>query len=155
MESQDREVIELRRRIAWLRDEAKRNEDAWKRSQQREMELLEADTLPILLERLTQGLQQSYRLTAATLVLADPHHEIRHLLMAQGDHAREHSAVLFVDSAHALAPAARRGPPSVARTIRSSRSRVAVSQRELARKCRPPAFDPARKNHRQSQHGQH
>lgn len=104
MESQDREVIELRRRIAWLRDEAKRNEDAWKRSQEREMELLEADTLPILLERLTQGLQQSYRLTAATLVLADPHHEIRHLLMAQGDHAREHSAVLFVDSAHALAP---------------------------------------------------
>ena len=62
VESQDREVIELRRRIAGLRDEAKRNEDAWKRSQQREMELLEADTLPILLERLTHGLQQSYRL---------------------------------------------------------------------------------------------
>ena len=104
MESQDREVIELRRKISGLRDEAKRNEDAWKRSQQREMELLEADTLGILLERLTHGLQQSYRLTAVTLVLADPHHEIRHLLMAQGDHAKQHGAVLFVDSAHSLAP---------------------------------------------------
>jgi diguanylate cyclase (GGDEF)-like protein len=104
VESQDREVIELRRKISALRDEAKRNEDAWKRSQQREMELLEADTLGILLERLTHGLQQSYRLTAVTLVLADPHHEIRHLLMAQGDHATQHGAVLFVDSAHSLAP---------------------------------------------------
>jgi two-component system cell cycle response regulator len=104
VESQDREVIELRRKIAGLRDEAKRNEDAWKRSQQREMDLLDADTLGILLERLTHGLQQSYRLTAVTLALADPHHEIRHLLMAQGDHAKQHGAVLFVDSAHALAP---------------------------------------------------
>ena len=104
MESEDREVIELRRRIAGLKDEARKNEDAWRRSQQREMQLLEADTLGNLLQRLTDGLRQSYGLTAATLALADPHHEIRHLLMAQGEQPKQHPAVLFVDSAHALAP---------------------------------------------------
>jgi diguanylate cyclase (GGDEF)-like protein len=100
----DREVIELRRRLAGLKDEAKRNEDAWRRSHEREMELLEADTLGVLLERLTRGMQQSYRLAATTLALGDPDHEIRHLLMAQGEHPRQYPAVLFVDSAHALAP---------------------------------------------------
>lgn len=104
MEPEDREVIELRRRLAGLKDEARKNEDAWKRSQEREMQLLEADTLGVLLNRLTHGLHLSYRLTAVTLVLADPHHEIRHLLMAQGEQPKEHAAVLFVDSAHALAP---------------------------------------------------
>jgi diguanylate cyclase (GGDEF)-like protein len=104
VDSTDREVIELRRRIAALKEEARKNEDAWKRSQQRAMELLEADTLGVLLERLTHGMQQGYRLSAATLVLADPHHEIRHLLMAQGEQPKQRTAVLFVDSVHALAP---------------------------------------------------
>ena len=82
-------------------------------------------------------------------MLADPDHEIRHLLTAQGDHAQEHSAVLFVDSAHALAPQLARGPPSVARTIRSSGSRAAVPRRsKRARERRPAAADAARKDHR-------
>ncbi len=104
MDPDSREVIELRRKLAVLRDEAKRNEDAWKRSQEREMEILDAATLGVLLDRLTRGLQQSYRLAAATLALADPQHEIRHLLMAQSEHPGEYPAVLFVDSAQVLAP---------------------------------------------------
>lgn len=104
MDRESREVIDLRRRIAALRDEAKRNEDAWKRSQEREMALLDAPTLGALLARLTRGLQQSYRLSVTTLALADPEHEIRHLLLAQGEHPRDLPSVLFVDSAHALAP---------------------------------------------------
>jgi diguanylate cyclase (GGDEF)-like protein len=72
------------------------------------MELLEADTLDALLERLTAGLRSSYRLEAATLVIADPDHEIRRLLaphggpMSQGD-------VVFVDSVHGVAPAVAAG----------------------------------------------
>jgi diguanylate cyclase (GGDEF)-like protein len=104
VDAESREVIELRRRIAVLKDEAKRNEDAWKRSQEREMELLDAATLGALLDRLTRGLQQSYRLAATTVALADPQHEIRHLLLAQGEHPGELPGVLFVDSVHALAP---------------------------------------------------
>src|SRR5262245_71201 len=76
------------------------------------MDLLEADTLGTLLERLTRGLRDSYRLEAVTLVLADPDHEIRHLLMVQGQKAASYSGVLFVDSVHALVPqvATRRRP---------------------------------------------
>jgi diguanylate cyclase (GGDEF)-like protein len=66
------------------------------------MELLEAGTLHDLLERLTIGLRSSYRLEAATLVVADHDHEIRRLLTSQG--AAEQSSVLFVDSVHGVAP---------------------------------------------------
>lgn len=104
MESNDREVIELRRRIAALTEEARKNEEAWQRSHRREMDLLEADTLGALLERLTTGLRDSYKLAAVTLVLADPDHEIRHLLMVQGQKPSHYPDVLFVDSAHGIAP---------------------------------------------------
>ncbi len=105
------EIGELQRQLVVLTEEARKNEDAWRRSQQREMELLETDSLPALLERLTSGLRDSYRLTAVSLVLADPEHEIRHLLMAQGHSPTEFSRVLFVDSAHALAPQLAAGRP--------------------------------------------
>ena len=104
MADNDNESIELRKRLAALTEEARRNEDAWQRAQQREMSLLEAGSLGELLERLTDGLRTSYRLPAATLVLADPEHEIRHLLLAQELGLDEHPGVLFVDSAHVLAP---------------------------------------------------
>jgi two-component system cell cycle response regulator len=104
VQPEDREIIELRRRIATLKDEARKNEDAWRRAQQREMQLLDAETLGALLVRLTEGLAQSYRLRATTLALADPHHEIRHLLMGFGDDPRNYGAVLFVDAVQALAP---------------------------------------------------
>jgi diguanylate cyclase (GGDEF)-like protein len=69
------------------------------------MQLLEADTLAVLFDRLTDGLRESYRLAVVTLVLADPHHEIRHLLIAQGERSvPQRPAVLFVESAHGLAP---------------------------------------------------
>jgi diguanylate cyclase (GGDEF)-like protein len=104
MDADDRELIDLRRRLAAMTDEARKNEEAWQRSQRREMALLEAETLAALLDRLTNGLQQSYQLAAATLVLADPDHEVRHLLMAQRHALTEFAQVLFVDSVHALAP---------------------------------------------------
>ncbi|MEO8467555.1 MAG: sensor domain-containing diguanylate cyclase [Gammaproteobacteria bacterium] len=100
----DKELIELRWRLAALTEEARRNEDAWQRAHEREMSLLEAGSLGELLERLTNGLRTSYKLAATTLVLADPEHEIRHLLLAQGRHVEEYSNVLFVDSMHTLAP---------------------------------------------------
>jgi two-component system cell cycle response regulator len=106
----DGELNALRRRLAALTEEARRNEDAWQRAHRREMALLEAATLGDLLERLTDDLRVSYRLAAATLVLADPEHEIRHLLLGQGRRLADYPGVLFVDSTHALAPQLASGP---------------------------------------------
>jgi two-component system, cell cycle response regulator len=100
----ERELIDLRRRIAALTEEARKNADAWQRSQRREMDLLEADTLGSLFEQLTAGLRASYKLAAVTLVLADEDHEVRHLLMVQGQPPAQFPAVLFVDSVRGLAP---------------------------------------------------
>ena len=110
MNDNDKEVNALRARLAALTDEARRNEQAWQRAQRRELALLEAATLGDLLERLTDDLRASHRLAAATLVLADPEHEVRHLLLGQGRRLGDYPAVLFVDSTQALAPGLRRDP---------------------------------------------
>lgn len=105
------ELAELRRRVARLTEEARKNEDAWKRAQAREMDLLEADKLATLLERLTEGLRAGYQLDAATLVLADHDHEIRHLLISQGERVESLAGVSFVDTLHGLAPQLRSSRP--------------------------------------------
>jgi diguanylate cyclase (GGDEF)-like protein len=104
VQAKDTDFAELRRRVARLTEEARKNEDAWKRAQTREMELLEADGLYALLERLTAGLKESYQLEVVTVVLADHDHEIRHLLMSQRANIDALSGVRFVDTLHGLAP---------------------------------------------------
>ncbi len=104
-----REAKHLRRRLAALTEEARKNDDAWRRAQAREMELLESDTLDVLLERMTAGLRAGYRLEAATLVIADPDHEIRRLLAPQGPPVGPQGGVVFVDSVHGVAPAVAAG----------------------------------------------
>jgi two-component system, cell cycle response regulator len=98
----DGETKLLRHALAALTDEARRNEEAWKRAQRREMALLEAATLGDLLGRLTDDLRVSFGLPAVTVVLADPEHEMRHLLLGQGAQLRDYARVLFVDSARTL-----------------------------------------------------
>jgi two-component system, cell cycle response regulator len=100
----DVELIAARRRIAQLKEEARKNEEAWRRSQQREMALLDADDLPALLNELTEGLKRSYRLQASSLSLADPQHEIRHLLSNQGTDPDALDDVLFVDQVADVVP---------------------------------------------------
>jgi diguanylate cyclase (GGDEF)-like protein len=102
--ARDRELDELRSHIARLKDEARKNEETWKRSQQREMVLLDAKDLLTLLIQLTDGLRKSYRLQAASVALADPHHEIRHLLSERGSEPTELARVLFVDAIGEIVP---------------------------------------------------
>jgi diguanylate cyclase (GGDEF)-like protein len=92
------ELAELRRRIALLTEEARKNEETWKRSQRREMALLEAENLKELLAHLTTGLRRAYRLEAASVALADPDHEIRNLLRSQGEEPDKLENVLLVDT---------------------------------------------------------
>ena len=98
------EIRELRARIASLVDEASANERLLKRSQERELELLKADSLPQLLDALCTGLMSSYSLEAMTLLLWDPQHEIRHLLIAENRAAEEFPRVIFADSVVGMAP---------------------------------------------------
>jgi diguanylate cyclase (GGDEF)-like protein len=100
----DSELRRLRARLAEMTDEAANNERILKRSQQREMALLQAVTLPALLDHMVGGLQDSFKLDAVTLLLEDPSHEIRHLLLAAERRPADCVGVAFVDTLFGMAP---------------------------------------------------
>jgi two-component system cell cycle response regulator len=95
---------ELKKRLKEMTAEAANNETILKRTQARELSLLRADTLAQLLHAMVDGLRESYALDAVSVVLLDPQHEIRHLLLASGDRPDEFKQVFFVDSLVGLAP---------------------------------------------------
>jgi len=95
---------ELKKRLKELTAEAANNETILKRTQARELTLLRADTLAQLLHAMVDGLRESYALDAVSVVLLDPQHELRHLLLASGDRPDEFKHVFFVDSLVGLAP---------------------------------------------------
>jgi uncharacterized protein YigA (DUF484 family) len=95
---------ELRKRIAALTAEAAKNEVVMRRTQARELTLLRAESLSQLLHAMVDGLKESYALDSVTVVLVDPQHEIRHLLVAGGDRPEDFERVFFVDSLVGLAP---------------------------------------------------
>jgi two-component system, cell cycle response regulator len=98
------EVRELRSRIATLVDEASANERLLKRSQERELELLKAENIAQLFDAICTGLKASYSLESVTLLLWDPQHEIRHLLIAEHIDSAALPNVLFADSLVSMAP---------------------------------------------------
>jgi two-component system, cell cycle response regulator len=99
-----RENEELKQRLRDLTAEAANNESILKRTQARELTLLRADSLSQLLRTMVEGLRESYGLDAISVVLLDPQHEIRHLLIAGGDRPDEFKQIYFVDSLVGLAP---------------------------------------------------
>jgi len=99
-----RENDELKKRLLELTAEAANNESIMKRTQARELTLLRADGLAQLLRAMVDGLRESYLLDAVSVVLLDPQHEIRHLLVAGGDRPEEFKQIFFVDSLIGLAP---------------------------------------------------
>jgi len=98
------EIDELKRRLKEMTAEATNNETILKKTQARELSLLRADSLAQLLHAMVDGLRESYSLDAISLVLLDPEHEIRHLLLANGERPDEFKQVFFVDSLVGLAP---------------------------------------------------
>ncbi|HVF17557.1 MAG TPA: DUF484 family protein [Steroidobacteraceae bacterium] len=100
----DKEVRELRARISTLVEEAATNERLLKRSQERELELLKAENLAELFGAICEGLRSSYALDAVTLLLLDPEHEIRHLLIAEQLRVEDFPQVIFTDSVVDMAP---------------------------------------------------
>jgi two-component system, cell cycle response regulator len=99
----ERENRELTARLVEITAAAARNDDVRRKTQERELTLLRAVSLAQLIELLQSGLRKSFHLDAVSLVLHDPHHEMRHLL--SGEPASSGArGVQFVDSLLALAP---------------------------------------------------
>ncbi len=74
------------------------------KSQERELRLLNAPDLRALFAELGPGLRDSYQLTAASVVIRDPDHDIRHLLLAAGAAADELDGLMLVETLTGLAP---------------------------------------------------
>ena len=94
----------LKARLAALTEEGNRNDSLLRKTQERELELLRAGSLPQLFDRLIQGLRTSYQLDEVALILNDPQHEIRHLLSGDSQHVSEPPGVCFVDALVTVAP---------------------------------------------------
>lgn len=80
------------------------NDEKMRATHRRELRLLQADTLDALIYALTEGLRVSYGLEYVSLVLCDPDHDIRHLLLANGTPAVDFEHLLIVESMTGLAP---------------------------------------------------
>lgn len=91
-------------RLGELTQEVARNDEKMRRTQQRELRLLQADDLESLFHELIDGLRSSYGLEYVSVVLCDPDHDVRHLLLANGTNAGDVSGLLMVESLTGLAP---------------------------------------------------
>jgi diguanylate cyclase (GGDEF)-like protein len=100
----DDEVRELRARITSLLEEASNNERLLKKTQDREIELLKCESLPQLFDVICVRQRNAQELDATTLVLWDPQHEIRHLLIGDNVRLEDYPGVIFSDSVVGMAP---------------------------------------------------
>ncbi len=120
---------QLKRQIA----EAERNSRILRVSQKRELALLNAEDLASLLRVMLSDLRASYRLDDVSIVLCDPDHDVRHLLLASGHEPAEFPGLTFVDSLSGLAPqyiALRR--PWLGRYVKADHSLVLPATNGLA-----------------------
>jgi two-component system cell cycle response regulator len=100
----EQEIRLLQARLASLNVEVSRNDSLLRKTQERELELLRANSLPQLFERLIEGLRNSYQLEEVALILHDPQLEIRHMLSGDGVTITEPPGVCFVDALVTVAP---------------------------------------------------
>lgn len=94
----------VQRELADLREEVARNDHKMQRTHARELRLLQSDNLATLLHALTDGLQASYRLEYVSVVICDPDHDIRHLLLANGTPTDGFARLVIDESLTGLAP---------------------------------------------------
>ncbi len=87
-----------------MTDQAEKNMQIFRRSQDRELELLRAADLQTLFRALTHYLCESYGLRCVTVVIADPDHEIRHLLRVANGRPEQPPDVHLVESLTGITP---------------------------------------------------
>lgn len=98
------ELARAKRLLVELTEKVDKNTGIMRRSQRRELSLLHADDLAALFNQLLFGLKESYRLDAVTVVLCDPDHDVRHLLLASGAVMDDFPGLVFIDSLAGLSP---------------------------------------------------
>lgn len=98
------ELADARLRLERLTAKVASNDEKMRRTQLRELQLLQAEDLDSLLHALIDGLKESYALEYVSVVLCDPDHDIRHLLLASGSLEESNSGLLIVESLAGLAP---------------------------------------------------
>ncbi|MFU8896535.1 MAG: DUF484 family protein [Gammaproteobacteria bacterium] len=101
MEQQQAEIARLRAELA---EQAQAMETALGRAHQRNLKLLQAGSLPELLDAMTVALARDYALDAVTLALRDMRHEVRQLCQAEAPQGALPPGLLFVESLEVLAP---------------------------------------------------
>jgi two-component system cell cycle response regulator len=94
----------MRQQLDELTAEVARNEDIMRRTQRRELRLLQAESLDALIVALTDGLRVSFGIEYVSLVICDADHDIRHLLIANGTPAEDFPDLVMVESLSGLAP---------------------------------------------------
>lgn len=104
MDEQQLENQRLREQLSTLTDQARRNEEIFRRSHERYMNLLQATSLRELFDAMVFGLAEAYELDAVSLVIQDMRHEVRQLLQAEDPYAAPPHDVLFEESLQGLAP---------------------------------------------------
>ncbi|MEE4160884.1 MAG: sensor domain-containing diguanylate cyclase [Woeseiaceae bacterium] len=98
------ELSSAKRELKRLKAQVARNEEKMRKSQARELRLLNSTNLDSLFREMCSGLRKSYGLTASSLVLADPDHDVRHLMAAAGTPAGDIEGLMLVESLTGLAP---------------------------------------------------
>ena len=99
-----RELEATRRQLEAMTAAVASNDEKLRHTHRRELRLLQAETLDALIYALIDGLRVSYALEYVSLVLCDPDHDIRHLLLANGTPAEDFEHLLMVESMTGLAP---------------------------------------------------
>ncbi len=100
----EEELRQVRAQLKRLTREVERNTRILRDSQERELKLLKAEDLAALLSVMLNELRDSYRLDAVSVVICDPDHDIRHLLLAAGKSTTDFPGLIFVDALSGLAP---------------------------------------------------
>src|SRR5210317_1622564 len=94
MEELEAQLEATRRQLEELTAEVARNDEIMRRAQMRELQLLQAESLDGLIRALIGGLRISYGVDYVSLVVCDPDHDIRHLLLANNTPAESFQDLL-------------------------------------------------------------
>ncbi|MBT8101412.1 MAG: sensor domain-containing diguanylate cyclase [Gammaproteobacteria bacterium] len=98
------ELEATKRQLEEMKSAVASNDKKMRNTHRRELRLLQAGTLDSLVYALIEGLRVSYKLDYVSLVLCDPDHDIRHLLIANGTPAEDFENLLIVEAMTGLAP---------------------------------------------------
>ena len=95
MDDSSQNIRSLQRQLRLLLDEARRNEEKLQRLQALELLLLGAESLSELIQMLLHRYREDFSLDAVSLVLIDPHYEIRRFLEDEASNIANHPNMIF------------------------------------------------------------